>query len=144
MLEVILVWVLAKKIGGVVEAKGHTRIGYQLMLVAFWIGGEVAGGIVGAIVQSGASVGDGEQGFPCMVYICALLGAAAGAGIAFVIANGLANVKTDADLYRPDDYARDRDEEIRRAWRAPQDRPGDGGDYQRPPNEREPDDKFQE
>ena len=142
MLEILLVWALAKKIGGIVAAKGHSRFGYQLLLVALWIGGELAGGVIGVLVQGAA--GGEEQGFPCMAYICALLGAAAGAGIAFAIANGLANVKTDADFYRDDNYDRRRDEEVRRAWHAPQDRPPDSDAYKSPPAEREPDDRIQE
>ena len=69
MLEILLVWTLAKKIGNIVQNKGHARWGYQLLLVVLWIGGEVAGGIVGAIAQEGGD--QGEKGFPCMVYVCA-------------------------------------------------------------------------
>ena len=43
MLEIIIVYMLAKNIGNKVAAKGHKRFGYQLMLVALWIGGEIAG-----------------------------------------------------------------------------------------------------
>ncbi len=107
MLEIFLVWALAKKIGNIVQNKGHTRWGYQLLLVVLWIGGEVMGGIVGAIVQEGGD--QGESGFPLMAYVCALVGAAIGAGIAFAIATSLANVKTDADYYQDDDYDRRRD-----------------------------------
>jgi len=142
MLEILLVWTLAKKIGNIVQNKGHARWGYQLLLVVLWIGGEVAGGIVGAIAQEGG--GQGEKGFPCMAYVCALVGAAIGAGIAFAIANGLANVKTDADFYQEDNYDRRRDDEVRRAWRTPEERPADTDAYQERPTGRPADDRIQE
>ncbi len=123
MLEIVIVYMLAKNIGNKVAAKGHKRFSYQLMLVALWIGGEIAGAVVGIILQlvmtSGAGVEE-EPGFPWLTYVCALAGAALGAFIAFAIANGLSPVTADADFYEIDE--RRRDEDVRRAWRASDDR----------------------
>ena len=84
MLEILLVVALCKKIGATVARKGRRRGWYQFMLVAFWIMGEIAGAIVGAVVDSIASQHD-PNGIGFMAYLLALAGAGVGAGIAFLI-----------------------------------------------------------
>jgi hypothetical protein len=104
MLEIILVFMCARSIGKIVADKGRTRIGYQLMLIGLWIGGEIAGLVLGFALQGGMG---GDAGFPCMAYIFGLVGAAAGAGIAFAIAHGVSPLPSDDDFYRRDPYGRD-------------------------------------
>jgi hypothetical protein len=114
MLEIILIIVCCRKIGQIVETKGRTKIGYQVMLVGFWIGGEICGAIVGAVLDVGMRE-PGQRGFSCLAYICALVGAAVGAGIAFAIANGLTPIPRDDEFYRgPDDRFDIRRPEYRR------------------------------
>ena len=146
MLEIFIVYRLAKRIGDKVAAKGHKRFGYQLMLVALWIGGEIAGAVVGIVLQltmQGGPAVEEARGFHWMSYLCALAGAAVGAFIAFAIANSLAPVQDDADFYEIDD--RRRDDEVRRAWRASEGRPlPDGDQIQQRPASRLEEDRIQE
>ena len=146
MLEIIIVYVLAKNIGNKVAAKGHRRFGYQLMLVALWIGGEITGAIFGFVLQTvmaGGVAAPEERGFPWMGYLCALAGAVIGALIAFAIANSVAAVQDDEDFYQIDE--RRRDDEVRRAWRAAEDKPLPNGDQiQEPPISRREEDRIQE
>jgi membrane protein DedA with SNARE-associated domain len=146
MLEIFIVYRLAKSIGDKVAAKGHKRFGYQLMLVALWIGGEIAGMVVGIVLQlamAGGVAEESETGFPWMAYLCALAGAALGAFIAFAIANSVAPVQNDDDFYQIDE--RRRDDEVRRAWRTAEDKPlPDGDQIQQRPALRSEEDRIQE
>jgi hypothetical protein len=83
MIEIIILWSLTKRIGNIVEEKGHKSGGYKLLTVVLWFGGEFVGAILGALVTGVESSGQ------CTAYIFALLGAATGAGIAYWIANSL-------------------------------------------------------
>ena len=80
MLEIILLIFLTRKIGEIVESKGHKAGWYKVMTVLLWIGGEVTGAVVGGIVSGLTDSGTG------LVYLFALLGAAAGAGLSFLVA----------------------------------------------------------
>ncbi len=92
MLEIILVWAMAKSIARRCKAKGRSAAGWVVLFVALWIGGEVMGGIVGAILADG-KIGAG-------VYFCALMGAALGAITGFVIVNTLPAIQSEEDYYR--------------------------------------------
>ena len=70
---------MCKSIGRIVREKGRSATPFQFMLVALWILGELMGAAVGMIVLGGGG----------MVYVFALLGAAAGAIVTFVIAKNL-------------------------------------------------------
>lgn len=83
MLEILVLWQLTKQIGHMVEQKGRKSGWYKVLTVALWFGGEIMGAIVGVIL---ASAGESTQ---CMVYLCALGGAAIGAGVAYLIASRL-------------------------------------------------------
>lgn len=84
MLEIILLVVLTRRIGHILEQKGRKSGWYKLLTVALWIGGEVAGAIVGGVIV--AATGASEL----IIYLIALMGAAAGAGVSFLIAKGVA------------------------------------------------------
>jgi len=83
MLEILTLWTLTKQIGKIVEQKGHGSGGYKVLTVVLWFGGEIVGAIVGAAITGG------DKSAQCAVYFVALVGAAAGAGIAYLIANNL-------------------------------------------------------
>lgn len=83
MLEILALYTLTTRIGAIVEQKGHKSGSYKLMTVALWFGGEIFGAIIGSLMAGG---GESAQ---CVIYIVALIGAGAGAGIAFAIANNL-------------------------------------------------------
>lgn len=86
MIEILILIALTKKIGSICEDKGHSAGKYKLYTVLLWFGGEIGGGILGAII------GDGEMG---MAYILALVGAITGAVLSFVIANNLPDESSD-------------------------------------------------
>ena len=86
MLEIIALWVLCKKIGTIVNDKGRKSGGYIALTIAFWIGGEIIGAVIGASIAYATDSGN------CIVYAVALLGAAAGAGIAYAIARAASDV----------------------------------------------------
>jgi hypothetical protein len=79
MCEILLLWFMGKKIAAMAENKGRAAVLFVVMLVLLWFGGEICGGIFGFILIRG-----NEDKMP-VVYICALLGAAAGAGLSFLI-----------------------------------------------------------
>jgi hypothetical protein len=83
MLEILALFFLTKRIGEIVEEKGRKTIGYKLLTVALWIGGEIVFAIVGAVIVAMAGLPD------LVIYLFALGGAAIGAGIAFTIAKVL-------------------------------------------------------
>jgi hypothetical protein len=81
MLEILLLFFLTRKIGEICREKGRKAIGYKILTVVLWFGGEIAGAIIGVLATSG------EGG--ALVYVLALFGAAVGAAISFAIANSL-------------------------------------------------------
>lgn len=83
MLEILALAALTRKIGNVVETKGHNSFSYKALAVGLWLGGEIVGAIIGAILT------DGNESARCFIYIMALLGAAVGAAIANAIADNL-------------------------------------------------------
>jgi hypothetical protein len=86
MVEIILIYFLCKAIGNVLAQKGRTAIGYQVLAVVLWFGGEI-----GAAMSYGIFVavtgGDIDTMFDINCYLASLCGAAAGAGIAYLIAH---------------------------------------------------------
>lgn len=83
MLEILLLWFLTKRIGNIVEEKGHNSGGYKLLTVVFWFGGEIAGALLGATMAAP------YESTQCSVYLMGAMGAAAGAGIAYLIASSV-------------------------------------------------------
>jgi hypothetical protein len=88
MLEIILLIFLCRKIGNIVGPKGYNSGWFKFFAVIGWFGGEIGGGIIGAIIGIVSNRGGGEPPMG-MIYICALVGAALGIGIVFWIANSL-------------------------------------------------------
>src|SRR3954463_3453341 len=87
MLEIILLVWLCRKIGAIAREKGRKAVGYQFMLVGMWLGGEI-GGMVAGVLMVGANPGGGINP---TAYLFALMGAAAGAIVTFVIVNSLSD-----------------------------------------------------
>jgi hypothetical protein len=103
MLEIVILIILGGKIGKIVEKKGRTKIGYQLMLVGLWVGGEVFGLIVGSVLS--AVLGDGEGAGMLLVVALGLGCAITGAIIAFQIAKNVPPLDADDEFYRGIEYA---------------------------------------
>src|SRR5262245_21171345 len=107
MLEILLIIAVSKKISTMMTAKGRNPTGWVLLFIGLWIGGEILGMIIGAIltllVDPRAMDGDG---FMCGAYIFAIIGAAIGGTSGYLIA------KSMSDLSPPkyDDYDDDDDE----------------------------------
>ncbi len=80
MIEIIIVWQLCKSVGRIVREKGRKAIGWQFMTVGLWLGGEIAGAVVGAVISGGEGAS---------LYVLALVGAAGGGALAYVIAKSL-------------------------------------------------------
>lgn len=77
MLEIFIIWKLAGTIGTLAAQKGLKKIWYQIMLVVLWLTGEISGAFIGGAFSS--------ENTGWVVYLTALAGAAAGAGLAFLI-----------------------------------------------------------
>jgi len=77
MIEIIVIWRLAVHIGKEAAQKGLKKLGYQIMAVLLWVCGELVGGILGSVIFGANS--------SLWIYGMALLGALAGAGIAFLV-----------------------------------------------------------
>lgn len=86
MLEIILLITLTRRIGDILHRKGRKSGWYKLITVLLWFGGEIIGGITGAVIVQLTGVNQ------LLVYIVALAGAAVGAGAAFLIANSVSPV----------------------------------------------------
>jgi hypothetical protein len=93
MLEIILIVVFSKKIAALAQEKGRSPAGYIVMLIGFWIGAEFAAGIFVAIVA--LILNPNAEPSLCIVWPAGLLGAACGAGLAFLIAYLVPPVEDD-------------------------------------------------
>ena len=91
MIEILVIWLLARKIGGIVKEKGRSSGGYIVLTIVLWIGGELVGAIVGSVLAFELGLSD------CLVYPFALTGAACGAGLAYLIASNVSE-KTPAPV----------------------------------------------
>jgi hypothetical protein len=85
MLEIVIVWALAKKIAAIARRRGRAAAGYVVLFIFSWLFGEFAGAVCGAIAAGG------EESL--ILYVFALAGAAAGALFAFVLVSSLPDVR---------------------------------------------------
>ncbi len=119
MLEIIILYKLCSNIGATVERLGRQKIGYQLLLIAFWFGGEFSGGLVAAIIS--AIIAGGEPNM-LLVYLTALLGAVVGAFLCFFLVKNLPSLKEEwkEDAFDEDELFRRRMRKLRKQRRAEQ------------------------
>jgi hypothetical protein len=83
MIELLVVFALARHNGNVVEAKGQSGTMYRWLTAGLWFGCEFGGALIGAVMAGrGAQLMD--------IYPFALLGAALGGAISWVIARQVA------------------------------------------------------
>ena len=78
MLEIIIVWQIAKRIGNEAIQKGLKKGSYQVMAVLLWFIGEFTGAVLGGILF-------GPDAAFWIVYVFGLVGAVVGTGISFGI-----------------------------------------------------------
>lgn len=76
MLEIFAIIGLSKKIGNIAFEKGLKKTPYIILMIALWVVLEIVGAIIGALIFGAENL---------MVYLCAILGAASGAGLGFLI-----------------------------------------------------------
>ena len=103
MIEIIILFKLCRRIGETARDKGRREIGYQLMLIVFWFGGEVGTALLAGVVLA-ALYGEEFEKYALFAYIAAFAGAAAGAWIAFRIVAALPESGSDelaGSLSRP-------------------------------------------
>ena len=81
MLEILLLIYLCRELGKILRAKGRSAGWFQFLLVILWFGGEFFGAVAAVII--------GFEDGPA-IYLGALLGAAGGAVLGFVIAKSVA------------------------------------------------------
>ena len=89
MLEIFVLIFLTRRVGEIVEAKGRRTGWYKFLTVLLWIGCEIAGAFIGAIVVAVTRSSE------LLIYLFALIGAAVGAGISFIIAKSVSPVTFD-------------------------------------------------
>jgi hypothetical protein len=83
MLEILLLIALTRRIGNILEQKGRKSGWYKFLTVLLWFGGELIGGIIGLVIAELTGIGQ------ALGYLIALVGAAVGAGAAFLIARSV-------------------------------------------------------
>ena len=84
MLEIIILFVMCKNMGQIVRRKGRRPLGFQLLLIGMWFGGEIVGGLLGTIAT--AMIDGQYEGVGPLAYLAALVCAGLGAWLAFRIA----------------------------------------------------------
>lgn len=82
MLEILALIAMGKRIGSKMRDKGRSAGWHQFLLVVLWFGGELVGAVFGVLATHGRG---GVE-----VYVFALIGAAIGAGVTFLIVNSAA------------------------------------------------------
>ncbi len=84
MLEIIAIIALWKKMGDMMRSRGYARpIGFQLLVILCWFGGEVVGAVAVAIAYG--ATGHADAGF--MPYLGAIATAVVATGLVFLIAS---------------------------------------------------------
>jgi len=99
MIEIIVVISLTKGIAARAREKGQSAGLFGTLLVAFWVLGELVGGLAGAF----ASAANGGQPQMIVVYAGALIGAAVGATFAYGLL-GLSRDKWAASRLQPQTF----------------------------------------
>ena len=90
MIEIIVLIVLMGKIGNMARRRGRSPNLFGLLLLACWFAGEVVGAVLGYILSGAWNWGKPNT---LLIYGLALVGAALGVGIAFLVARSLSPVE---------------------------------------------------
>jgi hypothetical protein len=101
MLEVIILFRLCRRIGRAARAKGRGATRFQVLLLLLWFGGEIGAGLAFAAALTWGFRVDPDE-YILFFYLAALIGAAAGAWLAFRIVGRLPEpVEEDPDWADP-------------------------------------------
>ena len=109
MVEIILIFVIAKKIAAMMKEKNRAPAGYVVLFVVFWVVGEVLGAIVGVVATIAANPNGVDDPFPLLVFAGAILGAAIGGCIGYAFAASVPALE-GVDRARLDDYDDEEDD----------------------------------
>jgi hypothetical protein len=82
MIEIVVLVLVSKRISELMKPKNRKGWPYILLFLAAWIAGELAGGVVGAILF-------GQSGGQCVVYLVGIAGAIISGGLTFYIIKNL-------------------------------------------------------
>lgn len=91
MLEILAIYFFCKNVGNTVRDKGRKPIGYQLLTVGMWFGGEVFGAIIGVLL-----FGLHSRSIDPVVYLSAIIGALLGGFGGLMIAASLSPVRKES------------------------------------------------
>jgi zinc transporter ZupT len=83
MIEILLLIALTRRVGHILKDKGRKSGWYKLLTVVLWFGGEIVGAIIGVVIAQVTGAGQ------ALVYLVALIGAGAGAAVAFMLAKSV-------------------------------------------------------
>ena len=99
MIEIIVLITMWKKVGRMIDDRGHPHPRtYQWLLLVMWIGGQFGGSVCYTVAMTAA----GREPVSYLAYLCGLLGAGIGLAILFVIIRGLPQRELPEEaLYRP-------------------------------------------
>lgn len=92
MIEVLVLIALGRAIAARARIKGRSGGWFAFLLVVLWVGGEVAAAVGVTIAYDLVVGGEPEMVF---LYLAALAGAAAGAGVAFAVVYSLQPIPDD-------------------------------------------------
>jgi hypothetical protein len=92
MLELFILYTLSTRMGVAVAAKGRPPLRYQLLLILFWFGGQLAGAILAVMTLTALDFEEFDLLF--IAYIAALFGAAMGAWLVFQLVARLPDPET--------------------------------------------------
>ena len=112
MLEIFVIIAVSQKIAAMMKEKNRGAAGFIVLFVILWLGGEIVGAIVGVLATE-LNDGPVNDGFPLVPYFFALIGAAIGGTIGYVIPASLSPLEDPArrrfdDFDDEDEYERER------------------------------------
>lgn len=90
MIEIFGIYLFCKRLGQRLRNRGVSPVRWQLLLILFWFVGEFSGSIIGALF---AIAGGNRDSYMGAAYLGALLGALAGAGMAYQMADRITKAK---------------------------------------------------
>ncbi len=97
MCEIILVYLMCRKIGDMVGNKGYGPILFQVLLVVAWIVGELLGLMVGFVLTETRGSGRSSTAWPQVVF-CAYASAFLAISPVFLVAAVLPEKKSERDF----------------------------------------------
>ncbi len=132
MIEIVVIVLVSIKIAFMMKEKGRNAAGYIVLFIGLWAGGEIIGAVAGVLFEASQNPGGLDSGVSFVILIFALIGAAIGGTIGYVIAHSMPPLEV-VRRRDYDDYGNDFDHEPRRRRSLPdehiQDRPDRARDW---------------